>query len=188
MELLCCPQVARLRALEDFNVSLCTSRFSFEGALQTQLGASQKTCIITAEGRGWNQEEKCKASYTYATFYCAPFRYSYGCFGFRFDSFFFVSSFLCCYTQRKQTQLSTSMGPQQSQTDHASTGACCAALQRAVHRQELSRWRGDRGFSLKKHRRFLCRLQCSGKTTQGRGHPCRSRGCKMRRYFIGCVK
>lgn len=94
MELLFCPQVARLRALEDFNVSLCTSHFPFKGALQTQLGASQKTCIITAEGRAWNKEETCKASYTYATFYCAPFRYSYGCFGFRFDSFFFFLSVL----------------------------------------------------------------------------------------------
>lgn len=62
----------------------------------------------------------------------------------------FFSSFLCCYTQRKQTQLSTSMRPQQSQTDHVSTGACCAALHRAADRQELSWWRGDQGFSLKK--------------------------------------
>lgn len=55
-------------------------------------------------GGGWNGRETCKASYTYGTLYCTPFRYSYGCFGFRFD-------FLCCYTQRKQPQLCTSKAP-----------------------------------------------------------------------------
>lgn len=64
----------------------------------------------------------CKASYTYGTLYCTPFRYSYGCFGFRFD-------FLHCYTQRKQPQLSTSKGPRQSHIDRPHfSGACCAVL------------------------------------------------------------
>lgn len=85
----------------------------------------------------------CKASYTYGTLYCTPFRYSYGCFGFRFD-------FLCCYTQRKQPQLSTSKRPQQFHIDRPHfSGACCAALLPASDRQELLWRRGDLGFSLK---------------------------------------
>lgn len=68
----------------------------------------------------------CKASYRYGTLYCTPFRYSYGCFGFRFD-------FLCCYTQRKQPQLSTSKGPRQSHIDRPHfRRACCAVPCRAV--------------------------------------------------------
>lgn len=96
-----------------------------------------------AEGRGWNKEKMCKASYTYGTLYCTPFRYSYGCFGFRFD-------FLRSYTQRKQPQLSTSKGPRQSHIDRPHfSGACCAVLHRATDRQELLWRRGDHGFSLK---------------------------------------
>lgn len=45
----------------------------------------------------------CKASYTYATFYWASFRYSYGCFGFRFDSFFFFPLSVLLHTKETDT-------------------------------------------------------------------------------------
>lgn len=128
--------------------SLCTRpALSVQGPLQTRRSSSQGDMHNHGRGDGWgvgggwNGGETCKASYTYGTLYCTPFRYSYGCFGFRFD-------FLCCYTQRKQPQLCTSKGP--PAIPHRQTTAARRAVPCATDRQELLRRGGDDILLIKK--------------------------------------
>lgn len=122
--------------------SLCTRpALSVQGPLQTRRSSSQGDMHNHGRGAGGDETggETCKASYTYGTLYCTPFRYSYGCFGFRFD-------FLCCYTQRKQLQLCTSKGPPQSRIG----GPRWRAAPCAADRQELLRRGGDDILLIKK--------------------------------------